>query len=246
MLRVIFFDLGNTLVSIEVFGLNGNLKAIEKIIMLCGLDKQPSEYLSLAKDAQDYISDKITRGQRVRQPNESLQEFGVRIEKARYAKLMELMGGEPDEKSVELVFKAYLDGIATVNSLFPEVRGVLGALKGEFRLGLISNSIVETVTILLRHVGLEEFFDVVVISGAENVNKPDPEIFHRALGRIGAVVSEAMMVGDSLVDDIKGAKGVGMTAVWINRSGEKINLDIKPNYIIMNLRELLDIVQANS
>ena len=133
-----------------------------------------------------------------------------------------------------------------VNSLFPEVKGVLEALKGKFKLGLISNSIVENATILLQHLGLKRFFDVVVISGEENLNKPDPEVFRRALERIGVTASEAMMVGDSLGDDIKGAKSVGMTAVWENRSGKKIDSHIKPDYIIMNLRKLLDVVQVSS
>ena len=41
-------------------------------------------------------------------------------------------------------------------------------------------------------------------------SKPESEIFHRALKRIGVNASEAMMVGDSLVSDIKGAKSGGI------------------------------------
>jgi len=52
-----------------------------------------------------------------------------------------------------------------------------------------------------------------------------------------------MMVGDSILEDVAAAKRVGMTAVWVNRSGEEPELEVKPDYTIRDLRELLDILQ---
>jgi len=49
-------------------------------------------------------------------------------------------------------------------------------------------------------------------------------------------------VGDSLLEDVAASKAVGMTAVWVNRSGEKPKLDVKPDYTIGDLRALLDIL----
>ena len=112
----------------------------------------------------------------------------------------------------------------------------------EFSLGLISNNMIESVTGPFEYLGLGKFFDVVVISAQEEVDKPDPEIFHRALKRMGVTALEAMMVGDHPIDDVQGSKVVGMTAVWVNRSGAETDLDVEPDYTITNLRALLDMV----
>ncbi len=112
----------------------------------------------------------------------------------------------------------------------------------KFSLGLISNNMIESVTGPFEYFGLGKFFDVVVISAEENVDKPDPEIFHRASKRMGVTALEAMMVGDHPIDDVQGAKGGGMTTVWVNRAGAKLDLDVEPDYTITNLRALLDMV----
>ena len=242
MLKALFFDFGDTLISNRVFNLGGNLKAIEKVIQIYDMDNHPSEHLSLAKEAQEYIVEKVISGEWLRRSDEDSQAFSVRLKKAMCAKLIELIGEDANEERVEQVYEAYLQGIGTADSLFPETREVLETLKGAYKLGLISNNMIQSVTGPFRYLKLEGFFDVVIISAEENVDKPDPEIFHRALKRMGVTASEAMMVGDHPIDDVQGAKGVGMTAVWVNRSGEKPDLDVEPDYIITNLRELLDIV----
>ncbi|RKY72115.1 MAG: hypothetical protein DRP97_01090 [Candidatus Latescibacterota bacterium] len=238
--RAIFFDLGDTLINSRIFGPNGELKAVEEVVELVHLNRPPSDYLSLSDEAGQVVGALMEKG---RPPGESLQEYGTRLLTAKYAKLIELMGGVPDEASADQVFRACLSGIATADSLFPEAREVLEALKGRYRLGLLSNNIVEYVRGPLEHLGLERFFDVVVISGEENTRKPEPAVFHRALERIGAKPSEAMMVGDSLLEDVAASQRVGMTAVWVNRSGEKPKLEVKPDYTIGDLRVLLELFE---
>jgi len=51
MLKGIFFDFGNTLISNQVFNLGGGLRAIEKIVEIYNLDEKPSKCLFLAKEA---------------------------------------------------------------------------------------------------------------------------------------------------------------------------------------------------
>jgi len=72
---------------------------------------------------------------------------------------------------------------------------------------------------LLGRLGLRDAFRVVVISGAVGVSKPDPGIFDLALRGLGAAPSETVHIGDSLHDDVHGALGAGLSAVWLRRSG---------------------------
>jgi len=166
MLKAIFFDFGDTLISNRVFNLGGDLRAIEKVIGIYNLDKPPAAYLSPAKEAQGTIVEKVVRGEWSRGPGEDSQAFSVRLKKAMCAKLIELMGEPPVEESVTQVYAAYIEGISTADSLFPETRGVLESLNEKYRLGLISNNMIECVTGPFEYLGLGRFFDVAFDCGA--------------------------------------------------------------------------------
>ena len=84
----------------------------------------------------------------------------------------------------------------------------------------------------------EKYFKEIVISGDIGVAKPDPKIFKITLDRIGVQAEQAIMVGNSLSKDVKGAQDVGMKAVWINRNINKNETDIKPDYEIRSINKL--------
>ena len=92
-----------------------------------------------------------------------------------------------DRKVIEKLYQAYLEGVKTAPSFFPEVRDTLGILKREHQLGIISNNIVEFVHLPLKYQGLDSLFDAIIVSGGEGVGilKPYPEIFLRALNDSG-------------------------------------------------------------
>jgi putative hydrolase of the HAD superfamily len=69
--------------------------------------------------------------------------------------------------------------------------------------------------------GLLELVDgVVVTSAVSGAAKPDPAIFQRALGLLGAGAGGAVHVGDSLDKDVGGARAAGIRAVLLARAGE--------------------------
>ena len=61
---------------------------------------------------------------------------------------------------------------------------------------------------------MASFFDVVLISEAEGVRKPDRAIFARALERCGVAPADAIFVGDHPEVDVAGARAAGMVPVW--------------------------------
>lgn len=71
----------------------------------------------------------------------------------------------------------------------------------------------------LERCGFDAWVDVMVTSEETGVGKPGRGIFEHALKRVGAVASEAVMLGDAWMADIEGARAVGVTPVWFNRSG---------------------------
>lgn len=69
-----------------------------------------------------------------------------------------------------------------------------------------------------KKMGLLGIIDTWIFSGDVGVEKPDPAIFVHALEKIGVTAAEALMVGDSLSSDVRGAEGVGINALLIDRT----------------------------
>ena len=98
---------------------------------------------------------------------------------------------------------------------FDDARSTLQALRtAGKRLGVITNGQNEWQAQKLEALDLGDRFDVVLISEAEGLRKPDPRIFARALDRMGVEPSEAMFVGDHPDVDIAGARAAGLAAAW--------------------------------
>ena len=103
--------------------------------------------------------------------------------------------------------------------LYEDVPAALQALADEdILIGLISNSH-RCLESFQEHFELDGLIDVAVSSSQHGYMKPHPSIFEAALKLAGVAAADAVMVGDSLTQDIDGARGVGMRGVLVRRSG---------------------------
>ena len=133
----------------------------------------------------------------------------------------------------------FCDEFMTFVYLDQDAETVLPMLHEKYKLGIISNfAIPECIDKLLKIHGLDELLDVVVVSAAVNKRKPSREIFENALKALGVSAAETVFVGDTLDADIEGAKGVGMTAVYIERRIQNEAGHFKPDKTIKRLSEL--------
>jgi HAD superfamily hydrolase (TIGR01509 family) len=78
----------------------------------------------------------------------------------------------------------------------------------------------------LRECGVRDGLEFVVDSHLEQVEKPDPRIFHIALERLGVPAERALYVGDILSVDQAGASGAGMRFVLIDPYGDYAPRDV--------------------
>jgi putative hydrolase of the HAD superfamily len=108
----------------------------------------------------------------------------------------------------------------------PDVPAALEALRPRYRLSVISNAN-GTVREKLRRVGLLGFFETVLDSHEEGVEKPDPKIFRNALERTGTKVEEAIYVGDIYHIDVVGARAAGMDVVLLDPAGLHRDKDVR-------------------
>ena len=90
---------------------------------------------------------------------------------------------------------------------------------------------------VLRALGLYDRFDLVVASLEEGFEKPDPRIYLQTLDKLGFEPSVAAHVGDDAIDDLQGARNVGMRSVLIDRN---LKSPASPPYIA----SLADLTEA--
>lgn len=127
---------------------------------------------------------------------------------------------------------------------YPETIPVLLKLKQTgIKLGIISNGVPTKQWEKLIRLGLQHFFDYVIIS-EDKMQKPDPRIFRGAVVRAGCRPEETMMVGDDIMNDISGANKAGMNTVLVARGETKKprRKADEPDYLIKDLRGLLGIL----
>lgn len=105
--------------------------------------------------------------------------------------------------------------------LYPETLGVLKELKERgFELGIISNFDTRLFNVL-RGLGIVDLFDTVTISSLAHAAKPSPGIFRHALEKHAVDPEEAAHVGDSIRDDVEGARQAGLCGILIAREPTK-------------------------
>ena len=132
-----------------------------------------------------------------------------------------------------------VDGWAIV---FPDARETLQLLRERgYPLGLLSNTwwAADWHNADLATHGLNGLLDEIAYTSDLPHSKPHPSVFQEVASRLGVPVEACVMVGDRLVDDISGALGVGMRAVWkYNDNPWPKPEHITPTATITNLAEL--------
>jgi len=119
--------------------------------------------------------------------------------------------------------------------LYDDVRDTLTALRSAgLRVGLISNS-ARDVREFARHHGLD--VDAGISSFHHGRTKPHASIFRAVLDLVGVEPAEAVMVGDTIADDIEGALALGMRAILVDREG--VHADFEPRVETLNELPLL-------
>jgi putative hydrolase of the HAD superfamily len=102
---------------------------------------------------------------------------------------------------------------------FPDAPGALRALR-ERGLRLVAASNWDcSLPGILEQAGLAALLDGVVTSATVGVTKPDPRLFERALDVAGCEPAAAVHVGDSLENDVGGARAAGIEPVLLDRAG---------------------------
>jgi putative hydrolase of the HAD superfamily len=141
---------------------------------------------------------------------------------------------------------AHLDAWSPHTITDPQAAPLLNALRGRgMKTGLLSNTHWprEWHERWLERDGVLDLIDARVYTSDLEHTKPHPEAFRAVLGRLGVEPSAAVFVGDRPIDDISGAKALGMRAVLIPNSVVPGG-PVPPDAQITSLAELLPLVDG--
>ena len=229
MIRNVLFDLDDTLFDFH----KAEKIALTKTLVHFGIDPT-EETLAL------YSTINAAHWKRLELGEISREEVKV----GRYRELFKTIGVECDPVKAT----AYYESMLAIGHYFmPGAPELLEELYGKYRLYIVSNGTAKVQEGRIGSSGIAKYMDGIFISQILGANKPDKQFFDICFAEIPDFsLGETVIIGDSLSSDIKGGINAGITTVWFNPKGIENDSDIKPDYTIKELHEVLDLLSQMS
>ena len=221
MIRNVLFDLDDTLFDFH----KAEKIALTKTLVHFGIDPT-EETLAL------YSTINAAHWKRLELGEISREEVKV----GRYRELFETIGVECDPVKAT----AYYESMLAIGHYFmPGAPELLEELYRKYRLYIVPNGTAKVQEGRIGSSGITKYMDGIFISQILGANKPDKQFFDICFAEIpDFLLSETVIIGDSLSSDIKGGINAGITTVWFNPKGIENDSDIKPDYTIKDLSEV--------
>jgi putative hydrolase of the HAD superfamily len=220
MLNAVIFDLDGTLLnrdeSVKKF-INNQYERLNKWVGHIPKEKYTTRFIEL--DSRGYVwKDKVYQ--------QLVDEF-------------EIIG-----VNCEDLLQDYISEFKNNCVPFPNLLSMLEELKkSNLILGIITNGYGQFQMDNIKALGIEKYFETILISEWEGIKKPDPQIFKRALDQMKVSANESLFVGDHPENDVKASQNIGMKGIWMKDS-QQGNFETK--YIIDDLAELPHIIDRVS
>ncbi|MBP5163514.1 MAG: YjjG family noncanonical pyrimidine nucleotidase [Spirochaetales bacterium] len=227
MIRMILWDLDNTL-----------------------LDPRPPERLAIRKCFRDLDLGECTDEMLDAYPAIN-NKWWTMCEKGEKTKDEILVGrfqeflsvfGRPVDKAADFLAD-YMDSLGDNIFPIPGALETLRFLKGKVKQYILTNGVWASQRKKLCNSGIIDIVDDVFVSEDIGFEKPEKEIYDLVLDKLGCFDrSEVMMVGDSLTTDILGGNNAGILCCWFNPKHKKRPSDLRIDYEIDEIRQLLPIL----
>ncbi len=200
--RAVFFDVDFTLIYPgPMFRGEGYRAFCERY----GIDVDASRFEPAVASAAPLLDD----------PEDAVYDAAIFVRYTRH--IIEQMGGR-GERLDSCAREIYREWAACQHfELYKDVTPIFRLIAAAgVRIGLISNSH-RCLTSFQSHFELQGLIAGAISSPDHGFMKPHPSIFQAALRLVDVPPSEAVMVGDSVSQDVEGALGAGMRAVLLHR-----------------------------
>lgn len=176
-----------------------------------------------------------------------IREYGSNYSN-HFNKLLKKLGKKPNQRIIAAGIVAYHNTKFTYLHPFEDTLPTLLKLRDMgYKLGVITDGKSMKQWEKLIRLGLQHFFDTVVISEEVGVEKPEKKIFAVACNKLALKPQNCVYVGNHLGKDIAGANNAGMTSVRImkgkhSETKPKTKTEI-PNFEITKLGDLTKLIK---
>jgi len=128
-------------------------------------------------------------------------------------------------------------------SPYPEVKECLEGLKSKkIKIAILSNGTPDLLKKLVKNNNIQNYFDDIMSIESVGIYKPDPKVYEMPIKKYGCK-PENICFMSSNTWDVSGGGVFGYNAVWVNRFNKIFDkLSYKPQFVINNLNQLLEIV----
>jgi HAD superfamily hydrolase (TIGR01549 family) len=153
----------------------------------------------------------------------------------------------PNDEKITTAINSFFEDYIQSLKLRPNTTKVLEKLATNFALGLVSNfTYAPVIHTAVEKLGIARYFDQVLVSQDFGWRKPSSKVFEEILRRLSALGEETVYVGDSPLEDIKGAQNASMKTIFIPSQfyglADLEKAAIRPNIVIKDLNEILEIL----
>jgi 2-haloacid dehalogenase len=161
---------------------------------------------------------------------------------SRFGRLFQAIGIADDGITFE---DDYQELLGMQHFFIKDALEVITELSKKFSLYIVTNGVTATQIRRLRESGIDRYMKKIFVSEETGFQKPMKEYFDYCFSRIeNFKPEEAIIIGDSLSSDIKGGNNAGITTCWYNPDRKINNTDVKVDYEIHSLKELITILDV--
>ena len=125
--------------------------------------------------------------------------------------------------------------------LLPHAEEVVRAIARVKPVWLLTNGITSVQKSRLALSPIRDVISGMVISQEAGVAKPHPKLFDHALRQMGVSRGAALMIGDGITSDIRGANNAGIDACWYNPGGKTLPQGVHAEYVVGDIRDCVPI-----
>ena len=225
-IKFVFFDLDHTLWDYHA----NSMQALTELYSQFGF----SAHVSLEQFLETYQSINEKLWHRFNQ-SEIDRDY---IKKYRFPMVLKKMKVYLDAKPEEL-HDFFVTNCSSRSKLMPWARETLTYLYERYPLAIITNGFPEAQYPKMEASDLNKYFKEVIISHEVGCRKPQSEIYHLTLEKMGAKAAQTVMSGDNPKTDVRGALDAGLKAIFYNPTGK---LRSNSTWEIQSLKELVDIL----
>ncbi len=236
-IRTVFFDAGFTLLR----PLPTEAEICFEVCHSLGLHVQLDAMQQRMQETDDYYFSQVRLNRHLWGDERAINEMWVGY----FMNILRPLIAEHDEVRLRQLGSAIADEFEQPKrwETYPDVLPTLEALRrAGYTMGVISDWGI-VLGPILRHLNLIQYFDTVIISAAIRHAKPAPQLYDLALQRTNSIADYSLHIGDTYINDVLGARSVGMTPVLLDRL-HRIEESMVDCLLVHSLDELLDVLEV--